>query len=78
MEKYKKIELEQEIIDLNNRTADMFKTYNKRTSGAYIWTGQDFGNVIELVFDLLEIVDKQNSMINNIYNILKEHEHGLG
>ena len=75
---YEIIELDNAINDLKEMLLKEHQKYSKRRSSGYEWTGEDFANLYYSNVALLDIVQKQDKMIKNIYNILDRHESGLG
>lgn len=75
---YKVIDQKQSIVDLKEILMKEHQKYSKRQGSGYEWTGNDFAELYYVSLALLEIVDKQDKMINNLYDILARHESGLG
>lgn len=77
-EDYHVVELQQSILELKEMLMKEHQKYSIRHSAGYEWTGEDFAELYYTSLALLEIVDKQDKMINNLYDILARHESGLG
>jgi len=75
---YNVIKLEQTIEELKEMLMKEHQKYSKRKDSRSEWTGEDFSDLYYVNLALLEIVQKQDKMINNIYDILDRHEGGLG
>jgi len=75
---YKITELDNAMNDLKEMLLKEHQKYSKRMSSGYEWTGEDFANLYYSNLALLDIVQKQDKMIKNIYDILDRHESGLG
>lgn len=75
---YKIVDLDSEIMDLRILLDSEHNNYSKKISRAYVWTEKDFLQIYEANKQLLQIVEKQNDMIKNLYEILARHESGLG
>jgi len=75
---YKITELDNAMSDLKEMLLNEHQKYSKRMSSGYEWTGEDFANLYYSILALLDIVQKQDKMIKNIYDILDRHESGLG
>lgn len=77
-EDYAIIPLHQALDELKMMLLNEHQVYAKRKGTGHEWTGEDFAQLYYVNLALLEIVQKQNQMINNIYDILDRHESGLG
>jgi hypothetical protein len=75
---YKIVDIETTMNDLKEMLMKEHQKYSKRMASGYEWTGEDFANLYYANLALLDIVKKQDKMINNIYDILDRHESGLG
>ena len=75
---YKVVELGKSITELKEMILKEHKKYSMRTGSGYEWTGEDFAGLYYTNLALLDIIDKQDDMINNLYDILARHESGLG
>jgi len=75
---YQPVELQQSILDLKEMILKDHQKYSKKLGSGYEWSGEDFAQLYYINLALLEIVEKQDKMINNIYDVLARHEGGLG
>lgn len=75
---YNNSDLKQAINELKEMLMKEHQKYSKRKGVGNEWTGDDFAELYYINLALLEIVQKQDQMITNIYNILDRHESGLG
>jgi len=75
---YAIIPLQQTLDELKKMLLNEHQVYAKRKGSGHEWTGEDFAQLYYVNLALLEVVQKQDLMIKNIYDILDRHEGGLG
>jgi hypothetical protein len=63
---YAIVELQSAMNDLKDLLMKEHDKYTKRTETGCEWTGEDFANLYYTNLALLDIIEKQDSMLQNI------------